>query len=142
MQCELPENPSSPDEIRGILENYRVIAVVGLSPKPDRPSHRVSAYMQEQGYRIIPVHPIAEEILGEKAWPSLEAIPAEEGVEIVNLFRPPDKVPPHVEEAIRIKAKVVWMQEGIVNNEAAKRAKEAGLEVVQGRCLLKEHKLL
>jgi len=102
----------------------------------------VAAYLQTAGYRIVPVHPRADEILGEKAFRDLRAIPAEIGVEIVDIFRRPNAVPPHVEEAIDIGAKVVWLQEGIVHNEAAERAKAAGLAVVQNRCMLKEHRAL
>lgn len=128
------------EEIEGILKEGRTVAVVGLSPKPDRPSYVVARYLQAQGYRIIPVNPNTQEILGEKAYPTLLSIP--EKVDIVDIFRRPEEVPPVVEEAIKIGARVVWMQEGIVNEAAAQRAKEAGLKVVMDRCLKKEHQRL
>ena len=128
------------EEIEGILKEGRTVAVVGLSPKPDRPSYVVARYLQAQGYRIIPVNPNTQEILGEKAYPTLLSIP--EKVDIVDIFRRPEDVPPVVEEAIKIGARVVWMQEGIVNEEAALRAREAGLKVVMDRCLKKEHQRL
>jgi predicted CoA-binding protein len=121
-----------------ILRKYRTIAVVGLSPNRLRPSHGVSQYMKSQGYRIIPVNPGHEEILGEKAFRRLEDIP--EPVEIVNIFRRSDQVGPVVDSAIAIGAKVVWMQEGIENEEAAQKARAAGLDVVMDRCILKEHR--
>src|SRR4051812_32634028 len=113
------------DELRQILATVHTIAVVGLSNKPDRPSHSVPAYLQEQGYRIIPVNPTITEALGEKAYPSLRDVPV--NVDVVEIFRRSEDVPPVVEDAIAIGAKVVWMQEGIVNEEAARRAEEAGL---------------
>ena len=121
-----------------ILRTSRTIAVVGLSSKPMRPSFGVSEYMQRQGYRIIPVNPTETEILGEKAYADLYAVP--EKVDIVNVFRAPQFVLPVVEAAIRIGAKVVWMQEGVINEEAAQKARDAGLEVVMNRCILKEHR--
>ena len=120
-----------------ILSTFRAVAVVGLSPKPDRPSNRVAKYLKEQGYRVIPVNTYAKEILGETCYPDLSSIP--EPVDVVNIFRRPEAVPPIVEEAIEIGAKAVWMQEGVINEEAAARAKEAGLLVVMDRCMLKEH---
>jgi hypothetical protein len=128
------------EEIEAVLKEGRTIAVVGLSPKPDRPSYVVARYLQAQGYRIIPVNPNAQEILGEKAYPTLLSIP--EKVDIVDIFRNPEDVPPVVEEAISIGARVVWMQEGIAHEGAAQRAKEAGLKVVMDRCLKKEHQQL
>lgn len=119
-----------------ILQQFRTIAVVGLSPKPDRPSHRVARYLKEQGYKIIPVNPRANEILGERCYPDLRSIP--EPVEVVDIFRRPEDVLPIVEEAIQIGAKAIWMQEGIVNEEAAALARKAGLLVVMDRCMLKE----
>lgn len=120
-----------------ILTSCRTLAVVGLSSRVWRPSFAVSEYMQSVGYRIIPVNPNETEVLGEKAWPALDAIP--DPVDLVNIFRRPEHVPEIVESAIGIGARVVWMQEGIVNEGAARRAREAGLEVVMDRCLLKEH---
>jgi predicted CoA-binding protein len=138
--CEIPLENASPEEIRQLLLQTKVIAVVGLSDRPDRPSHGVAAYMQRAGYRIIPVNPAIKETLGEKAYPSLKDVP--DKVDIVDIFRKPDAVPAIVEEAIAIGAKAVWMQEGIANNAAADTARAAGLAVVMDRCLLKEHRAL
>jgi predicted CoA-binding protein len=124
--------------VREILKATKVIAVVGLSDKPDRPSYGVAAYMQRQGYRIIPVNPAVSEVLGEKAYASLKDVPGT--VDMVDVFRKPDALPGIVEEAIAIGAKSVWMQEGVVNNAAADRARAAGLKVVMDRCVLKEHR--
>jgi predicted CoA-binding protein len=126
------------EEIRELLAKARTIAVVGLSNKPWRPSHGVSEYMQSRGYRIIPVNPNLTEALGEKAYARLEDVP--EPVDIVNIFRRPEFVEPIVEAAIRIGARTVWMQEGVVNRPAAEKAKAAGLGVVMDRCILKEHR--
>lgn len=123
-----------------ILNTYRTVAVVGLSPKPDRPSNHVAKYLKEQGYRIIPVNTYGGEILGETCYPDLSSIP--EPVDVVDIFRRSEAVPPVVEEAIKIGAKAVWMQEGVINEEAAARAEEAGLLVVMDRCMLKEHRKL
>jgi len=121
-----------------LLRNAKTIAVVGLSSRRSRPSYGVSEYMQASGYRIIPVNPNETEILGEKSWASLEEIP--EHVDIVDIFRRPECVPEIVDSAIRIGAKGIWMQEGVVNEEAAGKARAAGLEVVMDRCILKEHR--
>lgn len=120
-----------------ILKTYRTVAVVGLSPKPGRPSLRVASYLKKHGYRIIPVNPQAKEILSEICYPDLTSIP--EPVEVVDVFRSSEQVPAVVEEAIRVKAKAVWMQEGVINEEAAARASEAGLLVVMNKCMRKEH---
>jgi len=120
-----------------ILRNAKTIAVVGLSSKKTRPSFGVSQYMQRAGYRIIPVNPIETEVLGEKAYPDLESVP--EPVDIVNIFRRSDQVPPVVDSAIRIGAKAIWMQQGIVNEEAAEKARVAGIPVVMDRCIFLEH---
>jgi predicted CoA-binding protein len=121
-----------------LLRNAKTIAVVGLSSRRSRPSYGVSEYMQSQGYRIIPVNPNETEILGEKVWTSLDEIP--ERIDIVDIFRRPECVPEIVDAAIRIGAKGIWMQEGVVHEEAAAKAREAGLEVVMDRCILKEHR--
>lgn len=120
-----------------ILKNMHTIAVVGLSDRRVRPSYGVSEYMQRAGYRIIPVNPMVAEVLGEKAYATLDEIP--EPVEIVNIFRRSEFVPELVDAAIRIGAKAIWMQEGVVNEEAAAKARAAGLAVVMDRCILKEH---
>lgn len=125
-------------EVQDLLRTSRVIAVVGLSSKRWRPSYGVSEYMQRQGYRIIPVNPRETEVLGEKAYPDLDSVP--EPVDIVNIFRRSEFVPEIVEAAIRKGARAVWMQEGVVHEEAARRAAEAGLVVVMDRCILKEHR--
>jgi len=123
--------------IRELLTTARVIAVVGLSSKKSRPSHGVSLYMQRAGYRIIPVNPTEKEVLGEESRPSLDAVP--EKVDIVDIFRRSEFVPEIVDQAIRIGAKAVWMQEGVIHEEAAAKARAAGLTVVMDRCILKEH---
>ncbi len=121
-----------------ILRNAKTIAVVGLSSKRNRPSFGVSEYMQRAGFRIIPVNPAETEVLGEKAYPDLDSVP--EAVDLVNIFRRSEMVGPVVDAAIRIGAKAVWMQEGIVNEEAAEKARAAGLQVVMDHCVLKEHR--
>lgn len=127
-------------EIADLLRTSRTIAVVGLSSKRWRPSYGVSEYMQRQGYRIIPVNPHETEVLGQKAYPDLESVP--DKIDIVDIFRRSEFVPPIVEAAIRRGARAVWMQEGVVHEEAARRAAEAGLIVVMDRCILKEHRKL
>ena len=126
--------------VQEILEQSKVIAVVGLSPKPHRDSHEVAKYLQGNGYRIIPVYPRADSILGEKVYPDLKSIPDE--VDVVDIFRKSQDVPPVVDEAIEIGAKVVWMQLGVVHEEAAAKARDAGLGVVMDRCMLVEHRNL
>ena len=123
--------------IAELLRTSRVIAVVGLSNKRYRPSHGVSEYMQHSGYRIIPVNPNETEVLGEKSYARLEDIP--EHIDIVDIFRRSEFVMPIVESAIRVGASAVWMQEGVIDEEAAKKASDAGLKVVMDRCILKEH---
>ena len=123
-----------------ILGEFRNIAVVGLSANSKRPSYRIASYLAEQGYNIIPVNPNAQEVLGKKSYPDLSSIP--ETVDVVEIFRRSEDVMPVVEEAIKIGAKAVWMQEGIVNEEAAARARGAGLLVVMDKCMFKEHQRL
>src|SRR5512135_802026 len=130
------------EDIKKILSNFKTVAVVGISPKKDRPSYIVASYLQSKGYRIIPVRPDGEEILGEKVYHRLADIPEEIGVEIVDIFRKSEDVPPVVDEAIRRKAKVVWMQEGVIHKEAGTKAEKAGLKVVMDRCIKKEHQRL
>jgi predicted CoA-binding protein len=124
--------------IPDLLRNCHTIAVVGLSHNRMRPSYGVSEYMQAAGYRIIPVNPRESAVLGEKAYADLDSVP--EKVDIVNIFRRPEFVPDLVESAIRIGARAVWMQEGVVHESAAERARAAGLDVVMDRCILKEHR--
>jgi len=126
-----------PDFVTTILEKYKTLTVVGLSSKPSRPSYGVSAYMLAQGYRIIPVNPHEESVLGQKAYGALDEVP--EPVEVVVVFRRPEYMPEVIESAIRKGAKVIWMQEGVIHEEAAQRARDAGLAVIQDRCILKEH---
>ncbi len=120
--------------------NYKNIAVVGISDNPERPSYNVASFLAEQGYNIIPVNPNLKEWEGKKCYPDLRSIPVE--VDVVDIFRRPEAVMPIVEEAIAIKAKAVWMQEGIINEEAAEKARRAGIDVVMDRCMLKEYKKL
>jgi predicted CoA-binding protein len=128
--------------IREILEETRNVAVVGLSPKETRPSFRVASYLKAVGYRIVPIRPGVNEVLGEKAYPSLTDIPSEIEIDVVDIFRRPEEVLPIVEEAIKRGAKTVWMQEGIINKEAAQNAIRAGMKVVMDRCMLKDHQRL
>ena len=123
--------------IPDLLRKSRVIAVVGLSSKQFRPSYGVAEYMQREGYRIIPVNPHETEVLGEKAYARLEDVP--EHVDIVDIFRRSEFVPPVVDDAIRMGANAVWMQEGVVDEQSAEKARAAGLAVVMDRCILKEH---
>ncbi len=128
------------DDIRKILKTTKTIAVVGLSNNPDRPSHDIAGYLKRAGYRIIPVNPTITEALGEKAYPSLRDVP--EHVDVVQIFRRPEEVPAVVEDAIAIGARVVWMQPGAENDEAAARAAEAGLLAVNGACMMVAHRTL
>jgi len=127
-----------PDPITDILQRSKTIAVVGLSCNPLRPSHGVSAYMQSHGYRIIPVNPNIEECLGEKAYRSLLEVPGK--IDIVNVFRRSEYVGEVVEQAIQRKVPVVWMQEEVINERAAERARKADIFVLMDRCILKEHR--
>lgn len=128
------------NEMKEILLSARTIAIVGVSSDPEKDSYWIASYLKEMGYRIIPVNPTAEEILGEKVYPSLSEIP--DKVDIVQVFRKPEDVPPVVEEAIKIGAKVVWMQEGISHKEAAQQARAAGLQVVMDACMRVTHRRL
>ena len=128
------------DDIEKIIRESRNIAVVGISNKLGRPSLTVASYLKGQGYRIIPVNPTIQDVNGEKCYPDLSSIP--EKVDVLDIFRKPADVLPVVEEAVRVGAKAVWMQEGIVNEEAARKAREAGLQVVMDKCMLKEHSRL
>ena len=123
--------------VEALLRDSRTIAVVGLSSNPARPSYRVAAYMQQQGKVIIPVNPHETNVLGEVAYPSLSAVPG--SIDLVNVFRRSEEAGAVVDEAIRIKAKGVWLQEGVIDEAAAARARQAGLQVVMDRCWLKEH---
>lgn len=127
----------SPDMVGALLRDCRTIAVVGLSSNPARPSYRVAAYMQQQGKVIIPVNPHETSVLGEVAYPSLSAVPGQ--IDLVNIFRRSEEAGAIVDDAIRVKAKAVWLQEGVIDEAAAARARQAGLQVVMDRCWLKEH---
>jgi hypothetical protein len=140
MECETPLHQPGDADIARILAATRVIAVVGLSNNPARDSHRVAEYLRRNGYRVIPVNPRLRDWQGERAYAGLREIP--EPIDLVDVFRRSDAVPALVEEAIAVGAKTVWMQEGIVHNAAAARAREAGIAVVMNRCILKEHRRL
>jgi uncharacterized protein len=128
----------SPDPIADLLKNSKTVAVVGLSDNPMKPSYGVSQYMQSHGYKIIPVNPQASEILGEKAYASLLDIP--EKIDIVDVFRRSDAVPEIVDQAIQLKVPAIWLQETVVHEEAAEKARQAGIFVVMDKCILKEHR--
>lgn len=128
----------SDERIKRALQECRTVAVVGCSRDPGKDAHKVPKYLKEQGYRIIPVNPSADEILGQRCYPSLEEI--EERIDIVDVFRPSAEVYKIVQEAIGLKPKVIWMQLGIVNEEAAKLAERNGIDVVMDRCMMAEHR--
>jgi uncharacterized protein len=139
MQIHVPgSTPNSRDPITDLLRSSKTIAVVGLSSDPLRPSHEVAAYLQSAGYKIIPVNPNESEVLGEKSYARLEDI--RKPIDIVDVFRRPEDVPPIADSAIAIKAKALWLQQGITNNAAAEKAHAAGLLVVEDACLFVEHK--
>lgn len=131
------ENPAQ-DQIHDLLVRARTIAVVGLSADPDRPSYGVAMYLKSRGYRIVPVRPGADEVLGEKAYASLADVPFK--VDLVDVFRHPKWVPRHVDETLAIGAPAIWLQEGVIDESAAERARAAGLFVVMDLCILKEHR--
>ena len=135
---DVPDGNPPAKEMQAMLRSCQTIAVVGLSDRSDRDSYRVASYLKEKGYRIIPVNPVKNEILGEKCYPDLSSIP--EPVDIVNIFRAVEAIPGIVEKAIRIKARAIWMQLGLAHNESARKARSAGICVVQSRCLMVEHK--
>ena len=126
------------DSIGELLQKSKTIAVVGLSDSPYRASHGVSAYMQSQGYKIIPVNPTVDNALGEESYPSLLDVKAK--IDVVNIFRRPEFVPDIVDQAIQLKVPVIWMQEGVIHEQAAAKARNAGITVIMDRCILKEHR--
>jgi len=130
------------EEIKDILRSFKTVAVVGISPKEDRPSYVVASYLKSKGYRIILVRPDGDEILGEKVYHSLSEIPKEITVDVVDIFRRSEDVPPVVEKAIQRGAKAIWMQEGVIHKEAGEKAEKAGLKVVMDRCMKKDHQRL
>jgi predicted CoA-binding protein len=136
-QKQASELSAGPEEISEILRKYRVVAVVGLSDNPSRPSHQVAHYLQQHGYRIVPINPRGRDILGEKCYASLREVPFP--IEVVDIFRNVEAIPAIVAEAIEVGAKVVWMQLGLVEPESAQKAKKAGLRVVMDHCLKIEH---
>ena len=127
----------APDVAEKILTSARTIAVVGLSPDPRRPSHGVARYLQRAGYRVIPVNPKVDEVLGERAYPNLRQVP--EPIDVVDVFRRSEFVGPIVDDAIAIKASAVWLQDGVVDGDAAARARAAGLDVVMDDCMMRRH---
>ena len=133
-------NPSI-DEIKDMLKNTKTIAVVGLSPKPNRPSHSVSKAMQGFGYTIIPVRPAVDEVLGEKAYPDLESIPEDlrHKIDMVDVFRAPDKITPIIDACIALKMPLIWLQDGVINETEAMRAQAAGIRVVMDRCVYRDY---
>ena len=132
----------SDEQIRQILQSAKTIAVVGLANSPLRPSFGVASYMQQQGYKIIPVNPMIEESLGEKSYKSLSEIPKDIKIDIVDVFRRPDAVPDVVDQVIELKLPMLWLQETVVHEEAAEKARKATVLVVMDRCILKEHRRL
>lgn len=140
MADDVPERYQDPAVIADLASTAKVIAVVGLSPKPDRPSHGVARYLQARGFQIVPVNPAETEILGEKSYPHLSDIPF--GVDIVDVFRQSSAVPPIAEEAVKIGAKALWLQLGVISQEGAEIAERGGLKVVMDRCLEIEHAAL
>jgi hypothetical protein len=124
-------------DIKAILTSAKTIAVIGVSPKPDRDSYKVAAYLKDHGYQVVPVRPAQLEILGEKAYPTLDDVPG--SVDIVDVFRSSEQILPHAHEALRRKPQTFWMQEGIENREAAALLTAAGIDVVMGRCIKREH---
>lgn len=129
-----------PEQIRRVLVGSKTIAVVGCSPKPDRDSHSIAKYLLEKGYDVIPVNPVAPEILGRKCYPDLKSIPRK--VDIVNVFRAPEHVPPIADEAVGAKAECLWLQTDVVHEGAARKASDAGLYVVMDRCIRTLHAVL
>ena len=130
--------PVQIDPVTDLLKKAKTIAVVGLSNSPLRPSHGVSAYMQSQGYKIIPVNPTIDEALGENSYPSLLDVP--EKIDIVNVFRRPEFVPEIVDQAIRLRIPAIWLQESVIHQAAAQKARDAGILVIMDECILKEHR--
>ena len=141
MECPIPAITANSEEIKEILSTVKTIAVVGLSPNPAKDSHRVAAYLQSVGYKIVPIYPKEDEILGEKVYRSLAEVPFK--IDMIDVFRKPAALPAIVQAAIeRGDVDVVWFQKGIVNDEAAKMARDAGMKVVQNRCTMVDHQLL
>ncbi len=136
-QCEMPDYTPPSEEIEKILQNSKRIAVVGLSPKPQRDSNKVARYLLDKGYEVIPVNPGQTRILDRTCYKTLADIPF--AVDMADLFLNPSRIPPVVDQCIRMGVKTIWMQLGVVHNEAAAKAREAGIEVVMNRCIMREH---
>ena len=130
------------DALRALLRDARTIAVVGLSPKPDRPSNAVASYLQGSGYHIVPVNPGHAAILGEKSYPTLTAAAAEHAIDVVDVFRRSEFVAPIVDEALRVRPRLIWLQVGVVDETAPERAATAGIPLVMDRCLMVDHQAL
>ena len=137
-QCEMPDYTPSSEEIEKILKTSKRIAVVGLSPKPHRDSNKVAKYLLEKGYDVIPVNPGQQQILERTCYKTIEDIPFD--VDVADIFLNPTRIPPVVDQCIRIGVKTIWMQLGVVHNESASKAREAGIEVVMNRCIMVEHR--
>ena len=135
--CEMPDSNPVPENIKELLQSSKTIAIVGLSDNPERDSNKVAVYLKNNGYTIIPVNPAKEEIMGEKSYPDLKSVPV--AVDIVDIFRRVEAIPDIVDDAIAIKAGAVWMQLGLAHNKSAKKARNAGLDVVQAKCIKIEH---
>ncbi len=135
--CQMPDSNPTTQEIFDILKAIKNIAIIGISTKPVRDSYKVAQYLLQNGYKIIPINPIYQEVLGEKCYQNLEQVP--EAPDVVVIFRKPEFIPPIVDEAVAKGAKVVWMQLGLAHNEAAAKARDAGLKVIMNKCIKKEH---
>jgi len=139
-ECQIPEQGATHEQVAEILRRSRTIAVVGISHKEDRDSNKVARYLKEHGYRVIPVNPKYKEVMGEPCYPNLEAVP--EHIDVVDIFRNVDAIPRIVDEAIEVKADCVWMQLGLAHDEAAEKARKAGLNVIMNKCMKIEHACL
>ena len=135
--CKMPNSAATDGDLKCILGNAKTVAIVGISPKEDRPSYEVAKYLLEQGFTIFAVNPKCDEILGQKCYPDLKSIPVH--VDVVDIFRKPDDIPAVAEQAVEIGAETIWMQLGIENEEAAQKARRAGLNVVMNRCMKMDH---
>lgn len=140
--CEIPLFNLPEEEIKELLSSVKTIAVVGMSKNPSKDSHHVAKYLASKGYKIIPINPTCETIEGHRCYPSLEAVPNEITIDLVDVFRPPEEVPSITDQAIRRSVKGLWLQEGIVHNASAEKAQKAGLKVVQGKCIMKALKAI
>ncbi len=142
MQCKLPDYSNLPQEILEIPKLYKKVIIVGASPKPERPSYQVMEYLIEEGFEVYPVNPAHKEILGREVYPNLESLPEELNPEVIIIFRRSDEVLPIVEKALKLKPKVIWMQEGIISEPAKELAEAKGVKVVMNKCFKKVHLLI